>query len=299
MPKTLAGRDDKPAPKAQSWRSSQLKVARAKASVAMASSRPRSLRAGSPTAADTTAPTAPPHSSPSTRLPVSTATRTPATAPMAAKATWPSESCPARPVRKLTEMPMVAKATTVDSTNADRLLMPRGTSAAATAAAPPTTQPRFRISQTSRYESGRRRLGARLDQRSGCSRPARTWRATPARMSTNRAISNQPVASGLEIMICSTMPMPKPARSAMGRLANRARAATANPRMMKSGPRASAVTVDWLGMMSMAANAAMAPASAHESMAMCRGSTPAKVAESGLAAAPRMARPKRLRWRNR
>ena len=150
MPSTLAGRDDKPAPNAQSWRSSQLNVAKAKARVAMASSKPRTRSAGSPTAADVAAPTAPPHSSPSTRLPVSVATRTPTTAPIAANATCPSESWPAKPVRKLTEMPMVAKATTVDSTKADRLLMLSGTSTAATATVPPTTQPRFRMSHMSR-----------------------------------------------------------------------------------------------------------------------------------------------------
>ena len=150
MPSTLTGRDERPAPKAQSWRSSQLNVASAKARVATASSRPCIRSAGSPTAADAAAPVTPPHSRPSARLPVSVATRTPTTAPMAAKATCPSESCPARPVRKLTEIPMVAKAITVDSRKADRLLIHSDASAAATAPAPPSTQPRCWISHTPR-----------------------------------------------------------------------------------------------------------------------------------------------------
>ena len=49
----------------------------------------------------------------------------------------------------------------------------------------------------------------------------------------------------------------------------------------------------------MAAKAERAPARAHDSAAMWRGSTPAKVAASPLAAAPRTASPYLLRCRNR
>ena len=99
------------------------------------------------------------------------------------------------------------------------------------------------------------------------------------------------MAFGLVLMYCSRTPRPTPAAKATGRLLNRASAATANPRMMKSGPKVSGVTVLWLGMISIAANAEIAPASAHDNIDICRGSTPSNVAASGFDAAPRIARP--------
>ena len=91
---------------------------------------------------------------------------------------------------------------------------------------------------------------------------------------------------------CSTIPMPSDAEKAMGRLCQ-----SADPphqrvrRGAARGPSASTETVPWVGHTRDAENAAMAPATAHDSVPIRAAVTPASDAASGLSAAARIAMP--------
>ena len=116
-------------------------------------------------------------------------TSTAATAPMAANPTWPRESCPPSPVRKLIDIAMIANASTVEQMKADSLLAQIGIRIAATNATAAATQPRCLMSQMSRYSSGRRSAVETVVHGSVSSRGEENVRATPTKIRAKSSTS--------------------------------------------------------------------------------------------------------------
>ena len=180
-------------------------------------------------------------------------------------------------------MPTIATAITRVAFTASLALAYIGTVAAAATAITPMA-----------IESGR--SGARCGaptcvQGSAALRPRCRSAAKASATAARMTISIHPLAPSLVVMICSITPIVSATATATPKLAKRAIAAAASPRNSNSGPRASGVTTPTVGRMNMAATADTAPAKAHDHTIIVRGGTPLIDATSGLAAAPRMARP--------
>ncbi len=154
--------------------------------------------------------------------------------PTAANPNCPSDTCPAHPVRMVSEHPAMAKISTrVHRNDSDARVKNTGINTSAPNSATTPMRPRWRDHHGALASGARTSVAAvTFHPPSSAARVRRENASTTTRVATNNHSSVTPRSLGSTFCwrITSTMPTPIPATSATGRLRIRAISATTNAR---------------------------------------------------------------------